>query len=193
MNWVSFLTYTILCAYTPGPNNIIVMSSASSYGLKKSFSLVSGICTGFMSVMFLCSLFSVGLASFIPAVEPVMKYLGGFYILYLSYGILMSGGGNGNTGVFKVNTFKKGFLLQFINVKVILYGITAITTFVMPYNGSGKTILLFTLILTFIGWSGTFIWAIFGVVFYRYFQKYSRMINVLLAVLLSYSSLSLIF
>ena len=197
MNWIYFLTYTILCAYTPGPNNIIVMSSAANHGFRRSFALFLGICSGFMSVMILCSFFSVALANFIPAVEPVMKYLGGIYILYLAWQVLMSNKKNdkrnGCESDFNINTFKSGFFLQFINIKIILYGITAITTFVMPYDNSMENIFLFTFILTFIGWSGTFIWMFFGMVFNRYLERYSRTVNYILASMLGYSSLTLIF
>ena len=37
-------------------------------------------------------------------------------------------------GTGKAPSFASGFLLQFINVKVILYGISALSSYVLPYE-----------------------------------------------------------
>lgn len=192
MNWIAFLTYTVLSSWTPGPNNIISMSSASSYGMKKTFNLMAGIWMGFIIVMILCSSFSLGLANLLPVIEPYMKYIGGSYIMYLAYKIAVSAkkSADGEEET-QINSFKKGFILQFLNVKIILYGITAMTTFVIPYNNSMSNVSLFTIILVIIGVSGTLVWAMFGAVFYKYITKYNRIVNIVLAVILSYTALSL--
>lgn len=191
-NVAPFLTYTLLTAFTPGPNNIVAMSNASKYGLKKSMRFIQGIFGGFLSVMILCSFFSVMMVNLIPTIKPVMTYMGAAYILWLAWHILTSKSNSNTENIEKEETFMTGFVLQFVNIKIILYGITAISNFVIPYYDSPFSIGRFILLITVFGCAGTFTWAIFGAVFQRYFEKYSTIINVIMTLLLVYCAIALI-
>lgn len=50
-NLISFLTYLVITATTPGPNNIMSMSNASKYGFRKSFPFNLGIFVGFSGTL----------------------------------------------------------------------------------------------------------------------------------------------
>ncbi|PKM50519.1 MAG: cysteine/O-acetylserine transporter [Firmicutes bacterium HGW-Firmicutes-7] len=191
-NLVAFLAYTLLTAFTPGPNNIIAMSSTSRYGLKKSMRLILGIYIGFLVVLVLCSTFSVMLVNFIPRIKPVLAYVGAVYILWLAWHIVKSKPHEQYQTNDKANGFITGFILQFVNVKIIIYGVTAISTFVTPYYHSLGSIIGFTLLLTLFGCAGTFCWAIFGVIFEKVFSKYYTVLNIIMALLLVYCAITLI-
>ena len=45
--WLSFLSYAVVTAVTPGPNNLLSMSNAGQMGLKRSFPFNLGIWVGF--------------------------------------------------------------------------------------------------------------------------------------------------
>lgn len=192
MNVAAFLTFTLLTAYTPGPNNILAMSNTSKHGLKKSIGLIQGIFTGFLSVMVLCSIFSVILVNIIPKIKPVMTYIGVAYILWLALHVVKSKSQSQEDKEEKVDSFITGFILQFVNVKIILYGITAISTFILPFYNSYFSIGAFTLIITAFGWSGVFAWAVFGAVFQRFFERYRVAVNIIMALLLVYSAITLL-
>jgi len=192
INLGAFLTYTLLTAFTPGPNNIVAMSNTSKYGLKKSMGLIQGICVGFLLVMILCSFFSIMLVKIIPTIKPIMVYLGSAYILWLAWHIVKNSPGENDENIGEPDSFMKGFLLQFVNIKIILYGITAISNFVTPYYNSPLQIGGFTLLITVFGCAGTFTWATFGAVFQKILEKYSIIVNVIMALLLVYCSISLI-
>lgn len=172
MNLTAFLSFTLLTAFTPGPNNILAMSNTSKYGLKKSINLIQGIFMGFLSVMILCSVFSVMLVNIIPKIKPVMTYIGVAYILWLAWHVVKSKSETKGENIEKADSFITGFILQFVNVKIILYGITAISTFIIPFYSSFFSIGGFTLLITVFGCSGVFTWAIFGAAFQRFFEKY---------------------
>ncbi|MBX4268468.1 LysE family transporter [Clostridium estertheticum] len=191
-NSVAFLTYTLLTAFTPGPNNILAMSNTSKHGLKKSIGLIQGIFVGLLSVMILCSFFSVMLVNIIPTIKPAMTYIGAAYILWLAWHIVKSKPGENAGNVEKADSFMTGFFLQFVNIKIILYGITAISTFITPYYSSFFSIGGFTLLITVCGCAGTFTWAIFGAVFQNFFEKYSIIVNIIMALLLVYCAITLI-
>lgn len=50
----SFLSYALIAAVTPGPNNILALSSVAAHGLRRSVPLLAGISAGFLAVMLLC-------------------------------------------------------------------------------------------------------------------------------------------
>jgi threonine/homoserine/homoserine lactone efflux protein len=82
-------------------------------------------------------------------------------------------------------------LLQFVNVKIILYGITAMSSYVLPHYRGVATIALFALLLSVIGVSGCLCWAAFGAVFENLFHRYRKTLNVIMALLLVYCAVSL--
>ncbi|RII34850.1 lysine transporter LysE [Clostridium chromiireducens] len=192
MNLTAFLTFTLLTAFTPGPNNILAMSNTSKFGLKKSIKLIQGISAGFLSVMVLCSFFSVILVNIIPMIKPVMTYIGVGYILWLAWHVVKSKSRSNDENIENADSFITGFILQFVNVKIILYGITAISTFIIPFYSSFISIGAFTLLITVFGCSGVFAWAVFGAVFQRFFERYRVAVNIIMALLLVYSAFTLI-
>lgn len=192
MNLVAFFSYVFLTAFTPGPNNIMAMTNAGKYGFKKSFSFNIGVLFGFLIVMSCCAVFSSQLYDVIPSVKPVMLCIGATYILWLAWTIWRDKPKEGKKGSSQTNTIVSGMVLQFINVKVILYGITALSSFVLPYYQSFVAVGAFVLILSIIGFVGTCCWALFGATFEQIFKKYGKALNAVMALLLVYCAATMI-
>ncbi|EHI98690.1 MULTISPECIES: LysE family transporter [unclassified Clostridium] len=192
MNFAAFFSYVFLTALTPGPNNIMSMTNASKYGFKKSFPFNMGVLYGFLIVMSCCATFSKALYGFIPSVKPVMLCIGAAYILWLAWTIWRDKPHDGKKGLSLTNTVTSGMILQFVNVKVILYGITAMSSFVLPYYQNLPIIAVFVLILAVIGFAGTCCWAMFGAAFESFFNNYGKILNVIMALLLVYCAATMI-
>jgi threonine/homoserine/homoserine lactone efflux protein len=90
----------------------------------------------------------------------------------------------------RINSIVSGIVLQFINIKVILYGMTGFSTFILPYYKNFWALLLFVLLMSFVGFAGTCCWYLFGTVFEVFFSGHKKIINVLLALLLVYCAIS---
>ncbi|MFK4302490.1 MULTISPECIES: LysE family transporter [unclassified Paenibacillus] len=189
--WVSFLSYAITTALSPGPNNILVLNAVSNNGMKRSKQLIFGVYFGFFSVMVICGMFSVVLAKYIPTAMPYMKYIGCAYILWLAYYTAISKPSSSDAEEGSTS-FMRGFILQFVNVKIILWGITIFTGYVLPYYSSFAAVAGFIVLATIIGDGATHLWAIGGVILHKIINKYWRPINLMMALLLVYSALSLI-
>ncbi|MGW8959387.1 LysE family transporter [Paenibacillus sp. NPDC055715] len=188
MPLLSFLLYVFVTSFTPGPNNIMAMLFANKFGLKKTIRFCSGVGAGFFVIMLLSSYFNLLLENFIPKIQFVMTILGAAYMLYLAVKIIMSKDNDGG----KNNSFLTGMLLQFINPKGILYGITAISTFILPYHHSNFSLMMFSLFLAFVGFMSTFCWSVFGSVFQKLLSKYRSQFNIIMALLLVYSAVSIL-
>lgn len=88
--WYAFLTYAVITAATPGPNNIMSMSNAGRLGFRRALPFNLGIWVGFTIVMVLCTLFCTALSALIPAIRLPMLVLGAAYMLYLAWGTFRS-------------------------------------------------------------------------------------------------------
>lgn len=191
--WLSFLSYTVLTALSPGPNNILALSVSGRSGIKQNRNILLGIYAGFFFVMILCGAFSAALVGIIPNVIGYLKYIGAAYILWLAYHVAVSkpvepGATQADIG----HSFWKGFFLQFVNFKIILWGITAFTSFILPNYTSLLAMVGFVLLLTLIGDGATHIWAVTGSVLSGFLKKYWRAANIGMAAILVICAVQLV-
>lgn len=175
----NFLIYCIINAFTPGPGNILALNTVTNYGWKRGKPLFFGIFAGYYAVQIICALFVYGVSAFLPDVMGILKYIGAAYILYLAVHIAVSH----PTGEQKEKSasFVKGFLLQFVNVKIYMFGITALTGFVIDYHSSLAALLLFEMFIATIGSIATCTWIVGGILIQKFYLKHYRVINVILA------------
>ena len=179
----NFIIYSVINAFTPGPGNILALNTVTNYGYKKGRPLYWGIFAGYYVVQVICAVFVFGVSTFLPDLLGIMKYIGAAYILWLAVHIALSKPTTGT--VEKSASFLKGFLLQFVNVKIYLFGITALTGYVTEYSAALWVLLLFEIIIATIGTIATLTWVGMGVLIQRAYQKYYRVINIILALTLS--------
>jgi len=187
----AFLTYTLITAITPGPNNILALSSVSAFGLKRSSRVILGMSVGFLVIMLLCGLLSYTLINVLPALTYWMKFVGAAYILWLALKIARSNP-NVSSASEGLLSFSASFWLQFANVKIILYGITALTTFVLPTTREIIWVTGASLLLAVIGVFGNLCWALAGHLFQVLFRRYGRLLNLILAALLVWIAVDMI-
>lgn len=90
-------------------------------------------------------------------------------------------------------SFWASFALQFVNVKIILYGITALSTFVLPQTQALSWIIGVSVLLAMIGTFGNVCWALAGHLFQRLFRQYGRQLNIVLALLLVYCAVRIFY
>ncbi len=179
----NFFIYSVINAFTPGPGNILALNTVTNYGYKKGRPLYWGIFAGYYVVQVICAVFVFGVSTFLPDLLGIMKYIGAAYILWLAVHIALSKPTTGT--VEKSASFLKGFLLQFVNVKIYLFGITALTGYVTEYSAALWVLLLFEMIIATIGTIATLTWIGMGVLIQRAYQKYYRLINIILTLTLS--------
>ena len=178
-----FLFYCIINAFTPGPGNILALNTVTNYGLKKGRPLFSGIFAGYYVVQALCAIFVFGVSSFLPDILKILKYVGAVYIAWLAVHIAVSkpdiSSDSGSA------SFTKGFMLQFVNIKIYMFGITALTGYITDYSTSLGILLLFEMIIATIGTIATITWIGLGILIKRYYLKYYRIINIILTLMLA--------
>ena len=185
-----FLIYCFITAYTPGANNLLSMSNAVRLGFRRSIRFNFGILAGFAVVMSVCTAFSATLYSFLPKIKMVMQILGVAYMLYLAWKVWRSSA-DVNIDGGKETGFFAGMILQFANPKIYIYAITAMSLYILPIYHSIGSMIVFTIVLTLIGASGSFVWALFGAAFCRVLSKHTKAVNLVMALLLVYCAVAL--
>lgn len=189
-SWINFLTYSIITAATPGPNNIMSLSNAGRLGFKKALPFNFGIGVGFSIVTLLCTLFISLLSQVIPRIKTPMLILGAVYMLNLAWKTFKS------TDIIEEDHsrtgFWQGFTLQFINPKLYIYCIVSMEAYILPfYHGHALPLAGFAILLAFIGFLFTVCWSAFGSVFKLLFSKYAKITNAIMALILVYCAVSL--
>ncbi len=187
------LIYAFVSSFTPGPNNIMALVFANTYGFQRTIRFCLGVGTGFFILLLFSSFFNVLLHNFIPKIETFMTIVGSTYLLYLAFIILKSTGSKEDSSGGKYNSFIAGTLLQFINPKGVLYAITVIGTFILPYYSTYTSLFFYSILLAIIGFLGTVSWSIFGSLFKKLLTRYEMQFNIVMALLLVYSATTILF
>lgn len=178
----NFLIYCLINAFTPGPGNILALNTVTNYGLKKGKPLFFGIFAGYYVVQTICAIFVYSVNTLLPNVMVVMKYIGAVYILWLAIHIAISKPSAENTE--KSASFWKGFMLQFVNVKIYMFGITALTGYVIDYMSAFFALLFFEMIIATIGTIATGTWIGMGMLIQKFYLRHFRIVNIILSLTL---------
>src|SRR5271163_3683177 len=88
---IAFIVFMLVMFITPGPNNIMVMSSGLTYGFRRTLPHIAGITIG---GAFMVGAVGLGFGSVFvtyPVLKTILKYGGAAYLIYLAAVIAMSG------------------------------------------------------------------------------------------------------
>ena len=172
----AFLTYTLITALTPGPNNILALSSVTSHGLRRSLRVLAGMSVGFIITMLICAALTFSLVELDSRFTLVLGWIGAAYILWLAWQIAKSKPATGTPSVEPV-----GF-----------WASLGLSTFVLPVTREPVWLISVSLLLAAIGALGNLCWALAGHLFQRLFLLYGRQLNWMLAALLVYCAVRIV-
>ena len=143
-------------------------------------------------LMFLSGWLSTKFLNFFPALEPIMRYIGAGYILYLALGILKASYTFTENDV-KPLGFIHGLMLQILNPKLIVYAFTLFSAFLAPITKNITLLVLVSVLLAATSFCATSVWALFGMAIKTYLQnpRLKAIINIILALSLVYTALTL--
>ena len=189
LQWAALVSFVLVTTFTPGPNNVSSMSQGVSHGYKNSLRFLYGIACGFVIVMGVCAIVATLLLSAFPFIEPYMRIIGSLYIVWLAIHTFIDSL-RVDRSAAKGLGFLDGLLLQILNVKVIIYGLTLYSTFLGPASGNVLFIAVSAIAFAAVGFAAISTWNLMGTTFSRVFQKtvLRRMLSAALSLLLLYSA-----
>src|SRR5882724_400262 len=148
--------------FTPGPNNVMLLSSGLTHGFRRTLPHIAGITFG---MAFMIAAVGLGLGTIFityPVLQTILKYAGAAYLIYLAAAIAISGPvAHGQDNRRGPMTFWGAAMFQWINVKGWVMVIGTITAYAaiasFPWN-----IVIQTAITLIVGTLATVTWALFG-------------------------------
>ncbi len=159
---IAFVLFATVMFFTPGPNNIMLLSSGLTHGFRPTLPHIAGITIGFA---FMIGAVGLGLGTIFisyPVLQSILKYGGIAYLVYLAAVIAMSepvkSDQDNRRGPM---TFWGAAMFQWINAKGWVMVIGTITAYAaiaaFPWNIAIQVVL--SLIL---GTLSCTTWALFG-------------------------------
>lgn len=211
--YFALVAYACATTFSPGPNNVLLLSSTGQYGFRKCLPLMRGIWTGLITVMLICGFGCKLLGDLIPSIERYARFVGAAYIVWLGYKTLTrrsvqnpestveeTSDTSGQESAEQTSgneqkplNFVNGFLLQFLNVKILMLGIAAYCSFVLPNGTSLPATLIFAVTMAACAATGNLIWATVGSLLFPVYSKYYRLFNGIMALLLFWCVYKILF
>lgn len=187
----SFLLYCLVSGITPGPANLSSLATAVRRGRAPAIRQWYGILVGYTIVMLCSGLLAFFVGQALNEHVAKLSFVGAAYILWLAYKMLRESCDDAEESrPFK--GFVSGLFIQLTNVKIMIFGITAQTTFMLPYNRSVAAVMLFALILSVTGPSCNMVWLLTGVKLRDIFSKYQKPIGIAMAISLVACAVSIL-
>jgi len=178
----TLLLQILVVGYTPGPANIYSLAMSLRHGRKQSLVMWLGLLAGFSIAVTLMAVLTHFIGMAFGQYVGYLKYVGAAYIVYLAYRILRSS----KQGKEKQGdcTFLSGMLVQMTNAKMLLFDLTAFSTFVLPYSNSLVNLLEVSAWLLIAGPGGNLVWLLAGSYLRRFFTKNGRQVDVVSSIAL---------
>lgn len=165
------LAFAGVAAFTPGPNNIMIMASGLNFGVKRSLPHYFGICLGF-PIMLSCVGLGIGvLFELYPSIHTTLQVVGILYLFYLAYLIAVSAGDEEVNINAQPQTFFQAALFQWVNPKAWVMGTSALAAYTSTSGDIRLQTLTIIVVFTSMTFAAVYTWMAFGVVLQRILKK----------------------
>lgn len=184
--------FALAASISPGPVNLVCLSSGIRYPVSRGLIFVTGATLGFIALFVAVGLGLYSLLTVVPMLETLLRWGGVAFLLYLSIKLAMDSGQLPETGVDKAPGFGTGAIMQWLNPKAWLASASGIGAYTSANDLN--QILLFASLYLPICWLSLACWVYAGAFLRRYVQRSAVLvtINRTLALLLAISCLYLV-
>jgi threonine/homoserine/homoserine lactone efflux protein len=157
----AMIAFCFVASVTPGPNNLMLMTSGVNFGFRRTLPHLIGVVLGFTLMVALVGFGLDAIFSRFPQLLPAMRYLGAAYMLWLAYKIATAGplreGGNGGAplGFFAAAAF------QWVNPKGWVMAVGALTAYAVV-DDYARNVIIIALTYLIVGFPSSGAWAALG-------------------------------
>lgn len=193
---ISITSFAVASTMTPGPNNIMLLSSGLTFGYKRTIPHALGVNFGF-PVMVACVGFGVGeLFELFPFTYSVLKVIGIAYLIWMAWHIANTKGAADTASKNdKPFTFLQAALFQWINPKAWIMAVTSTATFITDQKTALIQVFIISLIFFVCAFFSTNSWSLGGVLLKRFVKnpRFVQIFNIIMALLIVGSILPVVF
>ena len=128
----ALVVFAFVTSVTPGPNNMMLLTSGVNFGFRRTIPHALGVAVGFTLMVALVGLGLAGIFKAAPVLLTVLKWVGAAYMLLLAVKLaraapLQEGGPLG-----RPMTFLQAAAFQWVNPKAWIMALTASATYTVP-------------------------------------------------------------
>ncbi len=185
---ISMFIFALIGAISPGPVNIIATGAGANFGFRRALPHVFGATIAYTLIVFLVGVGLNKILETYPQITSTLQYLGGGFLLYMSYKIATA---KPLTGTLilenKPPSLLEGALSQWLNPKAWLVSMSGITLFVSANSPASLYLLAFCVISFVVCFVGVGTWAAIGHVIRKYLsnERHQVIFNLVMGLLLS--------
>jgi threonine/homoserine/homoserine lactone efflux protein len=187
--------YVTAMSITPGPNNVMLLTSGVNFGFRRTIPHIAGIAIGVLAVL---ALVGVGLGHLLvanPTIYTALKIASVIYMAWLAWRIATSAppvAAETEPHARPLSALEAA-LFQWVNPKAWAMVVTAATAFTVPDNYV-QSLLLMGLVFTAVNLPSAAIWAAAGTVLRRLLEnpRTIRTFNIVMALFLVASSIPIV-
>ncbi len=122
-------TFALVTVITPGPNNLMLMTSGANFGFRRTVPHMLGIGLGFPMMITLVGIGVMQVFDLWPLSYTILKVLSVVYLLYLAWKIANSAPPTNAQTKAKPLTFLQSAAFQWVNPKAWSMALSAITLY----------------------------------------------------------------
>ncbi len=185
---ISMAAFALVASITPGPVNIVALSSGAQYGFRASQRHVAGATLGFVLLLVLMGLGLHELLQTWPALTRVVQWAGVAFLLFMAWKLAADDGRLGSSKDGKAPSLWYGALMQWLNPKAWLACVAGMGAFVA--DGEARLVWQFAAIYLVVCYLSVACWAYAGTFLQHYLSNAAgmRLFNRLMAALLAGSA-----
>lgn len=161
-----FMLFAFVASITPGPTNVLVLSSSARHGVMATLPLVLGACLGAAGIVVGVGLGLGELLQQHPRVQWAMAWFGVLWLSYLAWRIFSSppvalDDSAEQPGEKRLGLFA-GAALQLINPKTWMMALAVVSVFAAPGPGQAMRVTLLAAVFLAISLPCLGCWALLG-------------------------------
>ncbi|XDZ50482.1 LysE family translocator [Neisseriaceae bacterium CLB008] len=185
--YLSIFTFLLIAAVTPGPNNILLTTTAANFGLVRALIPMLGIMLGMQVLLVLVASGVGSLIILHPNIHLALKIMGSIYLAWLAWklGSARFEPLDTTTAPAKPVKFYQGALLQFLNPKAWLMALGSISSFSLVGALYLPSVIAISLIMIGVNLIASAVWLGFGSLIGQFLSSPTswRIFNVTMGVL----------
>lgn len=186
----SLLLAIFAVGYSPGPANLYSLACCLKFGRRKALKMWRGLLSGFSIGAVIMVVLTHLLGEIMGDYVIYLKYIGAAYILWLAWKMWRFSGQN-NTEAQEC-TFTSGMIVQLTNAKMLLFELTAFSVYVLPYSDRIADLFVVAALLLIAGPGANLVWLYAGAYLRRFFSKYQKQVDLVMAILLALCAIYII-
>ncbi len=156
----ALMTFAFASTVSPGPNNIMLMTSVANVGFIRTIPHMLGIVLGFSLMVILVGIGLMGIFTSYPMVHQALQIACIAYLVYLAIKIALSKPAGSDTPTYKPMSFWAAASFQWINPKAWSMAVTAVSVYNLSANWTG--ILLISLVFAAVNIPSVTLWTVAG-------------------------------